>query len=463
MPKQTMEREKLLLPQELAGLPLDTPVLLALSGGADSRFLLDVLAEASRRHGFPLLLAHVDHGIRGEEAKRDSAFCRALAEQYGLELCLLEEDVPGLSVESGRGLEEEARRVRYAYFAELMQRRGIPLLATAHHADDHLETLLFRMARGSGLRGLCGIAPVRPFSVGFLTRPLLSLARAEILRCCEERGLAYVFDSTNGDTAYARNRIRHEVVPVLGSLFEDPQGRAVRMSRALREDEDFLWQTAKEVLDRETGDALSLASLRRLHPAIRKRVLAGWIARFTDRMLETVHLEALSRALEQSDASGEYAVPGGRVLIERDRLCFCSAPPRKAEAFCLPFAEGETLLPESGIRIRVTRTEQYTKINNLSTATRINRNCFFAIMVKNLHWRSRKEGDRIKTGGMHRRLRKLWNEEGVPPQLRDRLPLLCDGEGILWAPFAGLRDGVPTEGEGYLVELLLPEDIYEST
>lgn len=84
-------------------------------------------------------------------------------------------------------------------------------------------------------------------------------------------------------------------------------------------------------------------------------------------------------------------------------------------------------------------------------------------MVKNLHWRSRKEGDRIKTGGMHRRLRKLWNEEGVPPQLRDRLPLLCDGEGILWAPFAGLRDGVPTEGEGYLVELLLPEDIYEST
>ncbi|MBQ5661772.1 MAG: tRNA lysidine(34) synthetase TilS [Clostridia bacterium] len=463
MPKQTMERAKVLLPQQLAGLPSDAPVLLALSGGADSRFLLDVLAEASRRQGFSLLLAHVDHGIRGEEAKRDSAFCRALAEQYGLELCLLEADVPRLAHEHGRGLEEEARRVRYAYFAELMQKRGIPLLATAHHADDHLETLLFRMARGSGLRGLCGIAPVRPFSVGFLTRPLLSLARAEILRRCEERGLAYVTDSTNADTAYARNRIRSEAIPALESLFEDPQGRAVRMSRALREDEDFLHQTAKAVLDGEHGDGLSLDTLRALHPAIRKRVLAGWLARFTDRMVETVHLEALSRALEQPSASGEYAVPGGRVLIEGDRLCFCSAPTRKAEAFCYPFAEGETVFPESGIRVRVTRTEKYTKINNLSTATRINRNCFFAIMVKNLHWRSRREGDRIQMGGMHRRLRKLWNEEGVPPQLRDRLPLLCDEEGILWAPFAGLRDGAKTEGEGYLVELLLPGDTEENT
>ena len=101
-------------PQELAGLPADTPILLALSGGADSRALLHLLSEQAKERGFSILLAHVDHGIRGEEAKRDLAFCRALAKDYGWEICVLEAHVPTLAAAHGRGLEEEAREVRYA-------------------------------------------------------------------------------------------------------------------------------------------------------------------------------------------------------------------------------------------------------------------------------------------------------------------------------------------------------------
>lgn len=461
--KLTLFGKTLELPQALAGLPEEEPVLLALSGGADSCALLHLLAKASRERGFPLLAAHVNHGIRGEEALRDREFCRALAEKYGITLCILDADIPRLAAESGRGLEEEARRVRYAYFADLMRERGIRLLATAHHADDHLETLLFRMARGSGLRGLCGIAPVRPFAEGALTRPLLPLSRREILAYCEENRLEYVTDATNADTAYARNRIRAEVVPVLESLFEDPQGRALQMSRALREDEDFLHGEAERFLAEEESETLSLSRLRSLHPALRKRVLAIYLSGVTDRMAEAVHLEALSRAVTEQSAPYALSVPGGRVLLEGDRLLCLAEAEAAVQDFCIPFAEGEITLPGSGIRIRTTSAEEYTKINNLSTARRINGNRFFAIMVGNLYWRPRREGDRIRKDGMHRRLRKLWNGEGIPPRLREQLPLLCDGEGILWAPFVGLRDGAPTEGEAYLVELLLPHDSYEST
>ena len=453
-------------PHALAGMPQSTPVLLAFSGGADSRALLHLLAKGAKELSFPLTLAHVNHGIRGEEALRDRAFCERIAAEYGLELCILDADVPSLAAESGRSLEDEARHVRYGYFARLMRERDIPLLATAHHADDHLETLLFRIARGSGLRGLCGIAPVRPFANGCLTRPLLALSRREILQYCEENRLEYVTDSTNADTAYARNRIRAEAVPALEALFEDPQGRAVRMSRSLREDEEFLRGEAEAFLNTQEGEVLSAELLRELHPAIRKRVLSLWVARLSDRALETVHLEELSTRIAQG-GEGTFSVPGGRVRIECGRLHFSALPSVEAKPFCFPLREGEITLPESGIRIRVLRAEE-TKINNLSIASRINGNRFFAIIEKTSYWRSRREGDRILRGGMHRRLRKLCNEKGIPPRLREQMPLLCDEEGILWAPFIGARDGAPIvteamtekdflyEGEKYFIEVLFP-------
>ena len=205
-------------PQALAGLDKTTPVLLAFSGGADSRALLHFLATRANEDGFPLTLAHVNHGIRGEEALRDRGFCQAVAETYGLELCILDADIPSLAKEHGRGLEEEARVVRYEYFERLMRERRIPLLATAHHADDNLETVLFHLCRGTGLSGLCGIAPTRDLAYGILTRPLLQVSRREILAYCHNNNLEYVTDSTNSDTAYARNRIRGEVIPILSDL-----------------------------------------------------------------------------------------------------------------------------------------------------------------------------------------------------------------------------------------------------
>lgn len=455
--KSTVTSDFVPTPQALAGLPENTPVLLALSGGADSRALLHLLAAQRWERDFPLLLAHVDHGIRGEEAKRDCAFCRSLADAYGLELCVRQIDVPAMAAESGRGLEEEARAARYAFFEELMQERKIPILVTAHHGDDHLETVLFRMARGTGLRGLGGIAPVRPFANGWLVRPMLTRSRAEILDYCQQNKLEYVTDSTNAQECYARNRVRGQIVPALESLFDRPQHRVLRMSESLREDEDCLAGLADAFLREHCEDGvLRLRELESLHPAVRKRVWRQWVKALTHREPETVHVDALLAL-----SHGETALPGGFVaLAENGCVRILGEAQPAPQPFCVPFAEGSLCL-DNGVTLRVTKgnkREEHIKINNLSTATHINVIAVSDIMLRTLFWRSREPGDVIKMGGMHRKLRKLYNAAKIPPRMREQMPLLCDGEGILWAPFIGLRDHLPTDnGEPYLLEVIFNE------
>ena len=450
-------------PWAMAGVSKETPVLLALSGGADSRMLLHLLAAQSKRDGFSLTLAHVNHGIRGAEAIRDRDFCRSLATEYGVELCLLEADVPRLAREHGRSLEEEAREVRYAYFSSLMQEREIPLLVTAHNADDNAETVLFRMARGSGLCGLCGIDPVRPFANGSLVRPLLGISKREVLAFCAQEGLEYVTDSTNADTAYARNRLRAEVMPVLESLFAGAAERICGMTADLREDEAVLSDLADRFLDAhcENGEC-PIAGLLELSPAIRRRVLAKWALTFGGVSLERVHLEALEKLIAAAVPHSALSLPDRvTVVLEHGALCIPKSTTASVAPLCeykLPFRMGETVFPDGSITVQVEKCAESVKVHNLSTAPYIILNEQSAIMERGLFWRSREEGDRILMGGMHRAVRRLYREAGVHPSLRARLPLLCDAEGIVWAPFCGVRDGVALAKEGLAVCLLIKEN-----
>ncbi len=458
MPKtHSFELRAFQTPQRLAGMDKSTPVLLALSGGADSVCLLHLLAGCAKRDGFSLTLAHIDHGIRGEDSVRDRRFCQTLADAYGLELCVLTADVPALAEQSGCGLEEEARRVRYAYLETLMREKNIPLLSTAHHADDQIETVLFHLTRGSGLRGLCGIAPVRPFGNGFLTRPLLDVSRAEILQYCEGHELSYVTDETNDDTTYARNRIRSAVVPVLETLFSEPQKRVGLTCASLREDEELLSSLARDALASATsGDGLLIDRMQGMHAALGKRVLRDWILEQSEQGVERAQLQAVWDAIRNGRVGTEITLPSGRaVLIEQTLLRLQCGERQQTEPFCFPFAFGERMLTDSGIRV----TAEATKVHNLSTANTINSSEASVIIKDDFYWRSRKSGDVILQGGMHRKLRKLYNAKKISPRMRACLPLLCDGEGIVWAPFIGLRDGLQTQGEGARVRVCLANDI----
>ena len=180
-------------------------VLVALSGGADSTALLLSLREL----GYPVRAFHLNHCLRGAESDRDEAFCRRLCEKLGVELTVERVDIAAAAGDSA--VEETARRIRYARLEHAAHGAKI---AVAHNADDNLETMLFHLVRGTGAKGLTGIPPVR----GRIIRPLIEVERREIEAFLRERGQDFVTDSTNADTAYTRNRLRQEVVPVLREL-----------------------------------------------------------------------------------------------------------------------------------------------------------------------------------------------------------------------------------------------------
>lgn len=451
----TLDQTKLRLPWVLAQAAPDTPILLAFSGGADSVALLHWLLERQKQDGFALTLAHVNHGIRGAEALRDRDFCVACAERYGLELCVMDADVPSYARERGMGLEEAAREVRYDFFARLMQERQIPLLATAHHATDHLETLLFRLSRGTTLAGLGGIAAARPCKGGTLVRPLLGLSKEEILAYCHEKGLPYVTDSTNADTTYARNRLRAEVIPVLETLFAGVAARTVAMSEGLREDEECLDALAVEYLARER-DVLLASGLCALPAAIARRVLKKW-AYDACGTLENTHVQALLHLARGAAASECVALPQAKyAYVRAGMLSLSSEAPTKTKVYRLPFEVGENTVGDTGIVISVSRVEDGKKVHNLSTPAHTILTPGVDIINKDVYWRSRAAGDVILQGGMHRKLRRLYAAAGIPEDLREVMPLLCDGAGVLWAPVVGLRDGVEVATCGYRIEVRLP-------
>ncbi len=232
-------------------------VVAALSGGADSVSLVHILKALSGRLGITVSACHINHHLRGEESDRDMNFCVELCGRLGVPLTIREADVRSLQ-QKHESLEECARRVRYDFFAEVSAGKK---LATAHNANDCAETVLLNMLRGTGLKGLCGIPPVR----GNIIRPLIWCTREDVENYCRSSGLSWVTDCTNLSDDYTRNRIRHIVLPELlkmnGSLF----GTMSRMEKNLREDSDLLEQMAQEALEnaRRSGgwDAAALSAL----------------------------------------------------------------------------------------------------------------------------------------------------------------------------------------------------------
>lgn len=435
-------------PHVLSGMPKDTPILLALSGGADSRALLHMLLE----YGAPISVAHVDHGIRGKASVQDSLFCEALAKEAGIPFYLLKEDVPALAEKNHLGIEEQARAVRYDFFEKIMREHDIPILATAHNADDNAETVLFRMARGTGLSGMCGIPPTRPFGGGTLIRPLLGVSKQDILDYCEQNGLSYVTDATNSDVTYTRNRIRHHVLPELVGVNPRVLSHISSLCMTLSEDEACLLEMAKNFLREQSqnGEGAEAKALCALPPALSSRVLA---LMFGEPPLSLKNREQLmALAQNQTPHSSLHLSDGRCAVIECGRLMpktekKSQKTPMSATALSLgatPLYDGDMLMVLDSEENPHEKRFSAKNIYKNATTIKINSDT-----IKNgLYIRTRRAGDTVLVHGMHKKLRKLQNEAALPPDLRDTLPLVCDNGGILWVPTVAVRDGL--EGDGVL-------------
>jgi tRNA(Ile)-lysidine synthase len=247
-------------------------VLCAVSGGADSMCLLRLLCALSGRYGFAVEAATFDHRIR-PEGKQDADFVRRCCERWGIPCHCGSGDVPAAAAERGRGLEETARSLRYAFLEDTACKIGAHRIATAHNADDNAETLLLHLLRGSGLRGLGGIDPVR----GRLIRPLLGVSREEIEIYCAATHTPYVEDATNADTAYTRNYLRHQVLPLLRERNPNLLTTLGRTAESLRRDSEFLENEAQRCFRsaerRKSGISYGAEELLSLPEALQMRLV----------------------------------------------------------------------------------------------------------------------------------------------------------------------------------------------
>lgn len=227
-------------------------VVAALSGGADSVSLLQALILLRERLGITVSACHVNHCLRGAESDRDMQFCKDLCDKLGVELHILTIDVAAKQ-QKHESLEECARRIRYAFFDEVSRGKK---LATAHNSNDCAETVILNMLRGTGLKGLYGIPPVR----GNIIRPLIYCTRAEVEQYCADNSLSYVTDSTNLSSDYTRNKVRQQILPQMlainGSLFDTMS----RMEKSLREDSELLESMASQALEKAQKNGGWIAS-----------------------------------------------------------------------------------------------------------------------------------------------------------------------------------------------------------
>jgi tRNA(Ile)-lysidine synthase len=371
-------------------------------------------------------------------------------------------DVPAIAKQSGTSVEMAARDARYTFFSDIMRQHRVPLLLTAHHADDNLETVLLHLTRGCGLSGLGGIAPVRPFERvpnSVIVRPLLYCSKADILEACDALSLDFVLDSTNDDVAYDRNFMRSRVLPSLKELGGQAELRITRTCATLREDEEYLTQAADRFIEAHAeGDILLREPLMTAHPAIGKRVLRLWILRLTGQLPESCHTERLWALCRENVSSrvihlpGNYTVTVGkadlRIAKRSDAILNNSSldePLTMGTKDFLALGWQVTLLAKDEADISCEQHKKNTQVGknvyNPFIRDTLTFDTILECDMQRLRWRGRREGDTLLWRGVHRKLRKLQNEVGIPVDLRDRLPLLCDGDRILWAPFIGAADG----------------------
>lgn len=438
-------------PHLIGGLPKDEPVLVALSGGADSSALLHLLCRLRKSYDFPLYAAHVNHGIRtenyGNEALRDEKFCIELCNSLEVELFVRHIDVPMLAESEGKSLETAARDARYAFFEEIMVSKGIKLLATAHNADDNLETQIFNLCRGCGVSGMCGIPEKRDFNkMGLVVRPILSASKSEILDFCKDNGIKYVVDSTNLENDCTRNRIRHNILPELRELFNSPERSGARLSKCASQDDEFIRLEAERILSSRNGE-INTEELSLLHPALAKRVLIIAYGKKFSSSLETVHVEDVLSFVRNNrgNKNGQISLPNKTAAIVKDGRLQFDADDREREALSyeLPLKEGSLQIGGTDFAISIDTQHPSKSLYIGGEAYTLYAHAY----VKNIDLSlcsvsSRREGDLIFDNKMHKKVKKIMCDKKIPTSDRSLLPIVREQGEAIYVPLCAVTDRV---------------------
>ena len=427
-------------------------VLVAVSGGPDSLALLHLLCDLKKEFSLCLEVAHMEHGMRGAEAKHDARFVQDWAERLALPFHIKEVSIPRVRSRRGAGnLEEMARLERYRFLADVAARRDLKKIATAHTQDDQAETVLMWLLRGAGRKGLGGMPPRQTINVlGAescndlkIIRPLLGIAKEELVQYLKQKNLDFCFDRSNHDTAYLRNWLRVDLLPRLTQRIDNRlPSRLAQLAEVLRDEANYLDVLAQRELDSLwVHGSLSRAEFLRRPTAMQRRVLRLWISRIRGHLrgLDFDHTEAFIRMIVEGSPQSRLAIPGGWELIREYDTLRLARLARESKTICYAYPlviDRPLEVPEAGLTIDCRRVPGRPAELPKSLLEAV---FDVAALTGPLLVRNFRHGDRFQPLGMagRKKVKDLFIEKKVPLSKRAVLPLLVMGDEVLWLPGYG--------------------------
>lgn len=376
-------------------------VLIGVSGGADSIALLEFFVSVKEKYDLDICVAHIEHGIRGEDSVNDAVFVENYCKKLGVSFYLKTIDAPNLAKKAKMGVEEYSRMARYDFFNTI----ECDKIATAHNLTDNIETLLFRLARGTGLKGACSIPAVR----GKIIRPFIEVSSGEIRKWCNDNNIPYRVDCTNSDSAYSRNLIRLEILPLFEKLNANYQDNIENFISDVNEDYAFIDDYVKSIYPKIVkNNEIDLPKLNELDLSVKKRILIMFFDE-NGYSLNRIHLQSVI----------DITLKSGKTQI-------------KENIFAIS-AKGKIRLAKFNDLNK--KDEFVTKILNIDEFKdkNIDFYCDCDKIVGNIIIRAKQAGDRIKPAGRNvsKTLKKLFNESAYPIEKRDKKIVVCDDFGIV--------------------------------
>ncbi len=448
------------------------PLLVAVSGGADSVCLLHILSRLRGELGVTLHVAHLNHQLRGAEADADADYVSGLAGRLGIPATIERRDVGEYQARHRLSREEAAREVRYTFLAEVAGRVGARRVAVGHTRDDHIETVLMHLIRGAGTRGLRGLQPLTELALGgsriTVIRPLLPLSHEETAGYCAHHRLAPRIDSTNLSLSPLRNRIRHELLPLLAGYNPRIADALLRTARIAGDDTSFLEEQVAGVWEgiaRRQGDTVILDrdGFCQLPPSLQRYLLRAAVESLAGnvRDIEMRHIEGIMAARDKP-AGKSLNLPSGlvfsidyaRFLIGRDPAALSPFPALSGEvALNVP---GETELPGGRIKATVMTPPAVAGDSGGCRACLDLDKAGDRLVV-----RTRRRGDRFQPLGMSqpKKVNEFMIDAKVPRPWRQQVPIVCSPEHILWVVGWRIDDRVKVTGATRRVLLLEMERV----
>lgn len=437
-------------------------IVVGVSGGADSMCLLHFLMSVREKFNIKIIVAHINHNLRGEESLRDQNMVSNFCKKNNLEFELLSVDINKISAKTNESSETCGRRIRYKFFNKICGENG--KIATAHTLSDCCETMIFNLVRGTGMKGLTGIPKTR----GNIIRPLISITRSQVEAYCSYNNIQYVTDSTNLENNYNRNKIRNIVVPVLKDINPSLENAFERFKNIAQEHIDLVNELSKDlikdsIISDKNINGYNCNILKSANKTVLKQAIIKILNSVGCSSYEERHIQIIEYMVKNSvgtiNLPNNFICKSSQGILRVYKICNQQVNNVNTEII-FPKSNAGFVINNQKINVKIISKQEFdkiTKVNKLLVKNAID----YDIICGETVLRTRKSGDKflMKGRGITKSLKKLFIEMKIPAENRDKILVVANNNEILWIKGIGISQRASVNKNTRLVAIILSENL----